>query len=272
MNAHYTHSLIAAAAAALALAAAHMQRVHGPRPAWARCAEWAVLVVFGAWLGGRIAYAALYGGFAWAHVFDGAAGGSAWSGAALGAIAFGACAARLLFGAGWRATWPHVLCVFAVALPIVAAGATIGCAGLANAGCGYGVSLATLADWPPLLAAELPDIYGLAGPRANIPLFLALAAVLTGGVVGSGWRRPDGGFWPALAFWAAAMALIGLLRADAALPIAGMRAPVVADTAVAVFAVWRAVRVAGVMAADRQMRRRGVLPSAEEETVYVDRA
>jgi len=67
----------------------------------------------------------------------------------------------------------------------------------------------------PLVAAELPDVYGIPAPRYQTQLWAALWALgllaLVALLVWRGWPR-RGRFWIALALLAAGMAVIGLYR------------------------------------------------------------
>ncbi len=148
-----------------------------------------------------------------------ALGGLAWHGGLLAGALAVLIAARLR-GVPLRA-WTDAL---ALAFPLGMIGAWTGCR---NAGCGYGYEVATLADWPGWLVAELPDVFGLYAPRLDLHTFgalfgailFALALVLTG----LGWLRGLR-LWLILALAGLGLALFGFFRADPAVMVANRRA------------------------------------------------
>lgn len=164
-------------------------------------------------------------------------GGLDWHGAVIGALAGLALAARVL-----RLDTRRLIDALTPALPLLALAGWTGCM-VAN--CGYGAEVDTLANYPALLVAELPDIYGLPAPRFRTQLFGALlsAALLFGAlvVVGRGWwyyRR----FWLLLALLSAGMFGLGFLRADYTLMLAGLRLDQWFDLGLLAFSlgmVWR---------------------------------
>jgi hypothetical protein len=133
-------------------------------------------------------------------------------------------------------------------LPILAAAAWVGCAA---AGCAYGAEVRTLADYPPGVAAELRDVYGIVVPRWNTPLY---GVVLAGVVVGIGiWakmglaRQTPTTFWIMLALFSFGMFAIGYARADAVVMFAGVRGDQALDAAmlIAALSVWVSLLRAG---------------------------
>ncbi|MDX2137838.1 MAG: prolipoprotein diacylglyceryl transferase [Chloroflexota bacterium] len=153
------------------------------------------------------------------EIFDFAAGGLGWHGAAWGSW--------LGLWLGWRAwrmqtPFAVLLTALAPAVPVFMAAGWLGCAA---AGCGYGSEVRTLADYPPLVTAELPDVFGIVAPRWNTPLYgVVWASVVFVIVVGATrWLAPTG-FWLALVVGALGTFVIGYARADAVPFIAGLRA------------------------------------------------
>jgi phosphatidylglycerol---prolipoprotein diacylglyceryl transferase len=146
-------------------------------------------------------------------------GGMAWHGGLLAAIP------AVWIVARWRdvdlRTWTDAL---ALAWPLGMIGAWTGCR---EAGCGYGYEVATLADWPRWVVAELPDVFGLYAPRLDVQsygtrfaaLLLALALLLTALDRLRGVR-----LWLILALSSLGLALTGFLRADPAQLLLGHRA------------------------------------------------
>lgn len=146
-------------------------------------------------------------------------GGMAWHGGLLAAIPAVWIAAR------WRRVdlraWTDAL---ALAWPLGMIGAWTGCR---DAGCGYGYEVATLADWPRWVVAELPDVFGLYAPRLDVQAYgtrfaavlLLIALVLTG----LGWLRGLR-LWLVLALSGLGLALAGFLRTDPAQSLLDHRA------------------------------------------------
>jgi phosphatidylglycerol:prolipoprotein diacylglycerol transferase len=161
------------------------------------------------------------------EIFDFAAGGLGWHGAVLGGWL------GLYFGWRiWRMQTPFaaLLSALAPAVPVTMFAGWLGCAA---AGCGYGAEVRTLADYAPLVTAELPDVYGIVAPRWNTPLYgIVWASVVF--VVYIVWKSPllftergirgEVAFWLALTLCALGMFAIGYARADAVPFIAGLRA------------------------------------------------
>lgn len=90
------------------------------------------------------------------------------------------------------------------------------CAGV---GCAAGSEVDTLARYPALIVAELPDRYGIIAPRWNTPL-MGMAGALIVLIVGLiALRRKWGarGFWLTVALMALIMLLIGAFRPISAL-------------------------------------------------------
>jgi phosphatidylglycerol:prolipoprotein diacylglycerol transferase len=159
-------------------------------------------------------------------------GGLDWHGALLG------CLIGLWVVSRWRGLdFVHLLDVLAPALPLLALAGWWGCRA---ANCGFGIEVDTLANYPPLLVAELPDVYGIPAPRYNTQLFgLALALPVFVLTVWIFWRELLIGrrFWLVLALLSAGMFGIGFYRADYALRIANLRADQWLDLVVLVVSV-----------------------------------
>src|SRR5690606_38377072 len=95
------------------------------------------------------------------------------------------------------------------------------------ANCGFGAEVNTLANYPPLVVAELPDVYGIPAPRYNTQLFGLVLALLALGLTIWLFRRGllvGRRFWLVLALLSAGMFAIGFFRADYALQVADLRA------------------------------------------------
>jgi prolipoprotein diacylglyceryltransferase len=125
----------------------------------------------------------------------------------------------------WRKLeFARLLDVLTPALPLLALAGWWGCRA---ANCGFGAEVDTLANYPPLVVAELPDVYGIPAPRYNTQAFgLALALLVFGLTV---WLFRRGllvgrRFWLVLALLSAGMFGIGFFRADYAVEIVNLRA------------------------------------------------
>ncbi len=162
-------------------------------------------LVFGI-IGARIAHILLN----WAYFADNLGeaidprrGGLHWSGALLGAFIGVVIASR------WRKLpLMHVLDAFTPALPLIGLAAWTACIG---GRCGYGAEIPTLAYTSPLVAAELPDVYGIIVPRYQTQLWgqlWSLALLILWGILD--WRYWLAGkrFWLILALMLAGLILI----------------------------------------------------------------
>lgn len=146
-------------------------------------------------------------------------GGMAWHGGLLAAVPVVWIVGRWR-GVNLRA-WTDAL---AIAWPLGMMGAWAGCR---DAGCGYGYEVATLADWPGWLVAELPDVFGLYAPRLDVQAFgirfgallVALALFLTG----LNWLRGLR-LWLIFALSSLGLALLGFVRSDPAQMLVDHRA------------------------------------------------
>lgn len=116
-----------------------------------------------------------------------------------------------------------VLSTLSFALPLIGLAGWYGCAAAA---CGYGREVDTLANYPALIAVENPDVFGIIVPRFNTQFFgiiLCITVLLITLVLSwRGWL-PKTRFWFILALLSAGMFVIGFLRGDHTLTIAGLR-------------------------------------------------
>lgn len=176
-------------------------------------------------------------------------GGLDWHGALLGGLA------GLWIVTRWhRVSATALLDSLAPALALLAMAGWWGC-GTSN--CGFGAQVDTLANYPPLVVAELPDVYGIPAARYNTPLFGVgmglLVLLLTLAPFWRGWltgRR----FWLVLALLSAGMFAIGFLRADYALMVADLRADQWLDGAVLAFSLLMLARRPGLQATNQRCK------------------
>jgi phosphatidylglycerol:prolipoprotein diacylglycerol transferase len=166
------------------------------------------------------------------EAFDLRAGGLDWHGAVIGGLLGLYIMARLR-----RVSFRDALDALTPALPLIGLAGWWGCLAAA---CGYGVEVDTLANYPPLVVAELPDIFGIVAPRWNTPLFgLALSAfalLIALLLMAFGWLRYRR-VWFILALLSLGMWGIGFWRADHSLFIVGLRADQWADGLLLVISV-----------------------------------
>jgi phosphatidylglycerol---prolipoprotein diacylglyceryl transferase len=156
-------------------------------------------------------------------------GGLEWHGAVLGGLA------GLIFAARWRGlSLPPLLNAITPALPLLALGGWYGCLA---AGCGYGIEVDTLANYPSWAVAELRDVYGIAAPRYNTQVFgMAWAGVVLAATVIVSYKekqiapprhqvRQENAkqFWFILALLSMGMFVIGFWRGDNVPIITGLR-------------------------------------------------
>jgi prolipoprotein diacylglyceryltransferase len=164
-------------------------------------------------------------------------GGFDWHGALLGGLA------GLYVAARWRKVpFIPLLDALTPALPLLALAGWWGCRA---ANCGYGAEVDTLANYPALVVAELPDVYGIPAPRYNTPLFGLALGLLALGITAllcwRGWLRVRR-FWLVLGWLSAGMFLIGFFRADYAAAIAGLRADQWLDLGLLLISLWPSIR------------------------------
>jgi phosphatidylglycerol---prolipoprotein diacylglyceryl transferase len=195
----------------------------------------------GAVIGGRLIYVMLnldYFSDNLAEAFNLAAGGLDWHGAVIGGLIglYGMVWLQRRFAEGeldlsgqGRETIPFLLDTLTPALAVIGLAGWYGCLA---AGCGYGREVDTLANYSPLVASELADVFGIVAPRYNTPFFgmalCILALVLT-------WR---GRFWLILALLSVGMFAIGFFRGDYTPVVLGLRADQWLDVAFAVVSGW----------------------------------
>jgi phosphatidylglycerol:prolipoprotein diacylglycerol transferase len=245
----FTYTVLLDAAILIGLAALAWRgwRAEGRPAAWLDAGLFALA---GGIVAGRLAHVAI----CWEYFASNAAeivqvwrGGIDWHGAVLGGLAGLALGCRLR-----RVSWQQAADVLALALPAGAVLANIGCL---MAGCAPGREVATLADFPPLIAAELPDLYGITAPRLNSQLFGIAASALT---LGAAWglarvvRRSGVRLWIVLALLGLAAFAIGYTRGDAVPLVGSLRLDQALDLVVA------AVGALGTLAAARGAHRQGL--------------
>jgi phosphatidylglycerol:prolipoprotein diacylglycerol transferase len=155
-------------------------------------------------------------------------GGIDWHGAVLGGLA-GLGVVCLLR----RLIFRQVTDVLAIVLPL---GAAIVFTGCLTTSCGHGREVTSLADYPPYVAVELPDLYGVVRPRLACQLYgIVLSLVLLGlaGLMARLVHRRGVRFWPILTLLALGTFGIGYTRGDVVPMVGSLRLDQVLDLVVA---------------------------------------
>lgn len=92
--------------------------------------------------------------------------------------------------------------------------------------CAYGAEVSNLSDYPPLIVAELPDIFGLILPRFNTQLLgMILSLVIMGILMLLRYKNWFSGYQFAitLLIFSSSMFLIGFLRGDRVATVLNLR-------------------------------------------------
>lgn len=151
-------------------------------------------------------------------------GGIDWHGAVIGGLIGLAVVGR------WRGVSFEVIAgVIAILLPIGAIMIYLGCYSM---GCGYGREVESLADYPPMVVGELPDLFGVVAPRFASPLYgiIASVMVLIVVLVSRRWiKRGDVLMWLALGLLGLAAFGIGFTRGDSMWMVGALRLDQVLD-------------------------------------------
>ncbi len=181
-------------------------------------------------------------------------GGLDWHTAVLGGLGGLAGICRLRKLGFWQ-----VSDVLAWSLPI---GVMLTYTGCLMTNCGHGREVRSLADYPALLVAELPDLYGITVPRFSSQLYgIALGAGMLGMV--ALLRRWPGRLWAALALLGLGAFGIGFTRGDAVPMVGALRLDQVFDLGVAVTGM-----VGAVLAHRFNKNEKKVTGYADEELVF----
>ncbi len=163
-------------------------------------------------IAGRLVHVAVHWAYFSEHLVDALRiwqGGISWHGAVIGGLT------ALWLASRWRRVDVlSALGALVYALPIGAALVYNGC--LAS-GCAYGQEVASLAGYPPIVVAELPDLFGIVVPRYASQLYGAAWSLL---LIAASWpltkwiRQPGPRFFIMLALIAAGAFGVGFWRGD----------------------------------------------------------
>lgn len=170
---------------------------------------------------GRLVHVAVHWNYFFEHLADAARiwqGGIDWHGAVIGGLA------GLWLASRWRRVDVlAALGALAYGLPVGAALVYNGC--LAS-GCAHGQEVASLAGYPPVVVAELPDLFGIVVPRYASQLYGAAWSLL---LIAASWplakavRRPGPRFFITLALVTAGAFGVGFTRGDAVPAVGPLR-------------------------------------------------
>ncbi len=156
-----------------------------------------LVALAGGIIGGRLSHVAIHWAYVSEHITDIIRvwqGGLDWHGAVIVGLA------GLYLGCRLRRTdWRHVTDSLSTVLP---AGAALVYAACLSSRCAYGREVPSLAGYPPLVVAELPDLYGLVLPRLSsqfLGIGLSVTLVLVARLLASLIRRPGVRLWIMLA-------------------------------------------------------------------------
>lgn len=233
----YTLLLDLAILIGLGMLAWQGKHTDGKPTRWLDCGLFALM---GGIIGGRLEHAAIH----WAyfvehpveilHIWN---GGLGWHGSVMIGLAF--------LAIGCRVTKIHFSAlagVLALALPLGAMLTYTGC--LMNR-CGHGREVESMVGYPPLLVAELPDMYGMVTPRLASQLygivfclFLLIASIILARRV----KRPGLRFWPMLALLGLGAFGIGFTRGDSNPMLGPLRLDQILDLVMVAIGVIGAIR------------------------------
>ncbi len=161
---------------------------------------------------GRVGHVALQWAYFSTHLDEIAQvwrGGIDWHSAILGGLLGLALGCKLR-----RVGWRQALEALAVPLSL---GAVLSYTACLTGGCAHGREVSSLAFHPPLVAAELPDLYGIVAPRLNSQFFGIVWSLLVLAVVALSGKRlkvPGVRLWIALALSGLGAFVIGFTRGD----------------------------------------------------------
>ncbi len=145
----------------------------------------------------------------------------------------GLLAACRLLKIDWRTAFDTVAIPLALGVGLTHAGCLL-------SRCAYGREIRSLADYPPYLVAELPDLYNVVIPRFSTQLYgiaLGIVLLIAGIVLSRVIRRPGVRIWPVLALLGLGMFGIGFYRGDSVPMFGQFRIDQVFDLAVAALGI-----------------------------------
>jgi phosphatidylglycerol:prolipoprotein diacylglycerol transferase len=184
---------------------------------------------------GRVGHVAVYWQYYSQHmdqVVQLSHGGIDWHMTVIGALIGMALVCR------WRKLgFREITDVLALVLPL---GAALFYTGCLMTSCGHGYEVESLAEYPPLVVMELPDLFGVIAPRLASQVYgiawsvvvMALTFALIRRIERKGVR-----LWVVLALLTIGAFAIGFTRGDEAPYVAGLRLDQILDLGVLVFCI-----------------------------------
>jgi phosphatidylglycerol:prolipoprotein diacylglycerol transferase len=218
-------------------------RQDGKASAWI---DAGLMCAVGGLIGGRLIHVLLYGAYFRENpveILRVWRGGIDWHGAVIGGLL-----ALVIASLQGHVRFRAFADVLAFLLP---AGAALIYTGCWMTSCGHGREVTSLADFPPLIAQELPDLFGVMAPRLASQMFgLIWSLILLGAAALLARRLSVEGvrLWVILLLTAAGAFAIGFMRGDAIAVIGGLRVDQVLDVGMIILATL------GFMLARRQAR------------------
>ncbi len=213
----------------------------------ARWVDAGLLAIIGGLIVGRLGHVAIHWSYFSSQLIEVPQvwrGGLNWHGAVLGGVV-----TLWIYHKQMQVSWVTLLEAAALILPIGALFVYTGCLMVS---CGHGAEVITLADYPPLIAAELPDLYGVVAPRLTSQGYgVALSILLLLSSLGlAGVLQPRGlRFWIVLGLLSLGTFGIGFTRGDEVPMVGILRLDQVLDLLMALaafvslFFTWRSGRV-----------------------------
>lgn len=191
-------------------------------------------------IGGRLEHVVIH----WAYFVEHPAeiaqiwnGGMGWHGAVMLGLAFLAISGRVT-----KTRFATLAGVLSLALPVGAMLTYTGC--LMNR-CGHGREVESLVGYPPLLVAELPDMYGMVTPRLASQLYgivFCLLLLVVSIILARRVKRPELRFWPVLALLGLGAFGIGFTRGDSNPMLGPLRLDQILDLVVVVMGAAGTIR------------------------------
>jgi phosphatidylglycerol:prolipoprotein diacylglycerol transferase len=224
----YTLLLDLAILAGLTILAWRGKRLDNRPNAWL---DAGLAALVGGVIGGRLGHVGIHWAYFYEHpseIYQVWLGGLDWHGAVVLGLAGLFLTARLR-GLTVRA----LLDALAFALPL---GAALTFGGCLLARCAYGREVASLADYPAWLAAELPDLYGVSAPRLlsqGYGIVLGVVLLLVTWGLSRLFRREGVIFWLALTLLGLGAFGIGMTLGDSQPMVGPLRLDQVLDLAIA---------------------------------------
>ncbi|MGF1504384.1 MAG: prolipoprotein diacylglyceryl transferase [Chloroflexi bacterium] len=228
----YTVLLDTAIITGLVLMFVQARRFSGEQPAhWVDAGLGALLLGI---VAGRLGHVGIYWHYFTDHrseIIQVWLGGIDWHTAVIGGVA------GLLIVSAWRGiSFARLSDAAALTLPIGVILTYLGCL---STSCGHGREVGSLADYPPLVAAELSDLYGVVAPRLSSQLYgavLGVVLLLVFFLVARCVQREGIRLWVLLILLGLGAFGIGFTRGDSIPMVGGLRLDQLLDLSISALA------------------------------------